>query len=133
MSMKDLKPKLQKIYHWLKERPCTHIAAIFCFIYIVIAILLCCLTFEIINQYPLNKQNNLGGIGSIMILCLYFLIGYIIITLITILSFVVECFVKFRWKIKRKFLLENKIYNFFWFLGIIFYFVISCIVVFQYI
>jgi len=132
MNMKDLKPKLQKIYHWLKERPSTHIAAISSLINTIVIISL--ILLDSIFAYSDGSQGcqNLEGVTIIAFILLYVLI-YICIFIITSICFIIECVKKFNWRIKRKFLLENKIYNFFWVSGILCYIIIGCIVVFQYI
>jgi len=128
--MKDLKSKLQKIYHWLKERPSTHIVAIPFLIYLLLGIFFYHLFFLILNTG--SPENNYGtGLAASLVLFFYFSMyfGMIIASLI---CFTIEAIIKFNWKIKRKFLLENKIYNFFWLIGLISYTIVCCIVLFFY-
>jgi len=129
MNMKDLKPKLQKIYHWLKERPCTHVVAIALNI-----VLLCLFAFLIYihidnNIHPEFADNDFA---NVIIFGLILLGGEIVAILLFIITFMGELITSFKLKVIDKYLLENKIYNIFWFIGSSCFLIILCIIGYLY-
>jgi len=125
MNMKDFKPKLQKIYHWLKERPSTHIAVFLASMSFVVCFTPFILDLIFMIVPSLNKYTD-DGLILIFILAVYVEIQ-LAICLITILFFFIEIITLFNFKIKKHYYLENKKYNIFWLVSLIMMFTYSFI------